>query len=114
MYMAEAGALSVIFVIASSMRHPFKRDLGFKMGILAMNSEVSDLRAEEELILANFTRRLMEIAAVSGAPGAAISPTAMLNAMRLPAIALDRHGFAVEANTAAEAVFDDINQYISK
>jgi DNA-binding CsgD family transcriptional regulator len=77
------------------------------MGILAMNSEISDLRAEEELILANFTRRLMEIAAVSGAPGAATSPTAMLNAMRLPAIALDRHGFAVEANTAVEAVFDD-------
>jgi DNA-binding CsgD family transcriptional regulator len=77
------------------------------MGVLAMNSEVSDLRAEEELILANFTRRLMEITAVAGAPGAAASPTAMLNAMRLPAIALDRHGCVVDANSAAEAVFDD-------
>jgi DNA-binding CsgD family transcriptional regulator len=77
------------------------------MGILAMYSEVSDLRAEEELILANFTRRLMEIAAVCGVPGAAISPTAMLNAMRLPAIALDREGFVVDANSAANSVFDD-------
>jgi DNA-binding CsgD family transcriptional regulator len=49
--------------------------------------EVSNLRAGEELILSHFTRRLMEIAA--------------------PAIALDWHGFAIDANTAAEAVFDD-------
>jgi hypothetical protein len=81
--------------------------LGPKMTILAMNSEISDLRAEEECILASFTRRLIEIAAVSGALGTGSSPTAALNAMRLPAIALDRHGFAVDANSAAEAVFDD-------
>jgi hypothetical protein len=28
-------------------------------------------------------------------------------AMRLPAISLDRHGFVIEANAAAEVVFDD-------
>jgi DNA-binding CsgD family transcriptional regulator len=50
---------------------------------------------------------LIEIAAVSGARGTATSPTAMLNAMRLPAIALDRHEFVVDANAAAEVVFDD-------
>jgi DNA-binding CsgD family transcriptional regulator len=76
------------------------------MTIFDMDSEVSNLRAEEERILATFTQRLIEIAAVSGARGAAASPTATLNAMRLPAIALDRHGFVVDVNAAAEAVFD--------
>ena len=74
---------------------------------LDKNTEVSSLRAEEECILASFTQRLIEIAAVSGARGAATSPTAALDAMRLPAIALDRHGFVVDANAAAEAVFDN-------
>ena len=37
------------------------------MAILDMNSEVSHLRAEEERILASFTRRLIEIASVAGA-----------------------------------------------
>ena len=37
----------------------------------------------------------------------AASPTAALNAMGLPAIAIDRHGFVVDANAAAEVVFDD-------
>ena len=31
----------------------------------------------------------------------------MLNAMHLPAIALDKNGFAVDANAAAQAVFDE-------
>ena len=52
-------------------------------------------------------RRLIEIAAVSGTPGAAPSPTATLNATLLPAIALDRDGFVVDANAAAKVVFDD-------
>ena len=69
-------------------------------------SEVSHLRAEEERILANFTRRLIEIASVAGAPGSGPSPTAALNAMRLPAIAIDQHGFVVDVNTTADAVFD--------
>ena len=77
------------------------------MTVLEKETEIGNLRAEEERILATFTRRLIEIAAVSGARGAAASPTATLNAMRLPAIALDRHGFVVDVNSAAEAVFDN-------
>ena len=77
------------------------------MNFFHMNSEVGNLRVEEERILASFTRRLIEIAAVAGAHGSAPSPTAALNAMRLPAIALDQHGFVAEVNAAAEAVFDN-------
>src|SRR5208283_5064322 len=51
--------------------------------------------------------RLIEIASVPGAPGSGTSPTAALNAMRLPAIALDQNGFVVDVNAAADAVFDD-------
>jgi hypothetical protein len=57
-----------------------------------MNKEGCDLRAEEELIVASFTRRLIKISAVSGARGSGSSPTAAFNAMRLPAIALDQKG----------------------
>jgi DNA-binding CsgD family transcriptional regulator len=53
-----------------------------------------------------FTQRLIEIAADSGARGTTTSATAVLNAMRLPAIGLDRYGFVVDANTGAEGVFD--------
>ena len=77
------------------------------MNFFDMNSEVCNLRAEEERILASFTRRLIEIAAVAGAHGSVSSPTAALNAMRLPAIALDQEGFVAEVNAAAEAVFDN-------
>ena len=76
------------------------------MTILEMDSEVCNLRAEEERILASFTQRLIEIAAVSGAHETASSPIAALNAMRLPAIAIDQHGFVADVNAAAEAVFD--------
>ena len=74
---------------------------------LDTNTEVNCLRAEEEIILTSFTQRLMEIVTVSGGRGAVASPTVTLNAMRLPAIALDRNGFVVDANAAAEVVFDN-------
>jgi DNA-binding CsgD family transcriptional regulator len=61
----------------------------------------------EERVLSSFTRRLIEIAAVAGARGSGTSPAAMLNAMRLPAIALDRNGFVVDVNATAEVVFDN-------
>ena len=77
------------------------------MNFFDMNSEVCNLRGEEERILASCTRRLIEIAAVAGARGPDTSPAAALNAMHLPAIALDRHGFVAEVNAAAEAVFDN-------
>jgi hypothetical protein len=41
----------------------------------------------------SFTRRLIESAAFAAARGSGTSPAAALNAMRLPAIALDQHGF---------------------
>src|ERR1035438_2747631 len=71
------------------------------------NSEIGNLHAEEERILASFTQRLIEIAAVAGARGSGTSSTAALNAMRLPAIALDQHAFVVDVNAAANGVFDD-------
>jgi len=77
------------------------------MTILDMNSEVCNLRAEEERILASFTRRLIEIASAAGARGSGASPTAALNAMRLPAIAVDQHGVVVDVNATADVVFDD-------
>ena len=55
----------------------------------------------------SFTRRLIEIAAIAGARGSGISPTAALNAMRLPAIALDWRGLILDVNAAADTVFDD-------
>jgi DNA-binding CsgD family transcriptional regulator len=72
-----------------------------------MNSDVFQLPSEEERILASFTRRLIEIATVASTRGPVIPATSMLNSMRLPAIALDRHGYVVDVNTAAVAVFDD-------
>jgi hypothetical protein len=55
----------------------------------------------------SFTRRLIEIADVAGARGSGSSPTTTLNAMRLPAIAHDQHGFVADVNAAAEVVFDN-------
>jgi hypothetical protein len=54
-----------------------------------MNSEVCNLRDQEERILASLTRRLIEIesAAVTGARGSGTSSAAAVDAMRLPAIA---------------------------
>jgi hypothetical protein len=68
------------------------------MAMLNMSSDVCQFPNEEESILASFTQRLIEIAAVSGARGSDTSPTAVLNAMRLPAIAIDRHGYVADAN----------------
>ena len=75
------------------------------MTLFDTGSDAGSLGAEEERILASFTARLIEIAA-AGDRGPCTSPTAALNAMRLPAIALDEHGFVADVNTAADAVFD--------
>jgi DNA-binding CsgD family transcriptional regulator len=75
-----------------------KRHRGIKRNFFDVNSEAGD---------PSFTRRLIEIAAVAAARGSGTSPAAALNAMRLPAIALDQHGFVAEVNAAAEAVFDN-------
>lgn len=75
------------------------------MDILGANSVLCSSRSEER-ILAAFTQRLIEIAAV-GARGTATSLITTLDAMRLPAISLDKDGFVIDANAAAEVVFDD-------
>jgi hypothetical protein len=72
-----------------------------------VNSDVCQLGAEEERILASFTQRLIEIAAVAGARGTGASATDALNAMCLPAISIDRRGFIVDVNAAADAIFDN-------
>jgi hypothetical protein len=76
------------------------------MDTLGTSSDVCASRSEEH-ILASFTQRLIEIASVSGARGSVTFLTAALNAMHLPAIALDRHGFVVDANAAADGAFDE-------
>src|ERR1700720_2585272 len=69
-----------------------------KRNFFDVNSEAGD---------PSFTRHLVESAAVAAARGSGASPAAAINAMRLPAIALDQHGFVAEVNAAAEAVFDN-------
>lgn len=74
------------------------------------NPESFQFSREEERNLAFFTRRLIEIAAVAGAHGSSTSAIDALNVIRLPAIALDRGGFVIDTNAAANDVFDtDIN-----
>jgi hypothetical protein len=77
------------------------------MTILDIGPAVGSLRTEEEDLLASFTQGLIRIVAVAGARGTSSSPIAALNAMRLPAIALDQHGFVADANAAADVVFDN-------
>lgn len=79
------------------------------MNLLETTSKICGLRAEEERILASFTRRLIEISAgtagrAAGAPAAA---TAALNMMRVPSIVLDEEGVVADSNAAAETIFDD-------
>ncbi len=82
------------------------------MNLLETTSKHCGLRAEEERILASFTRRLIEISAAT-AGRAADTPaaaTAALNMMRVPSIMLDAEGFVADSNAAAETIFDeDIN-----
>ena len=71
-----------------------------------MTSEIYKLRAEEE-VLASFTRSMTNVAAVAGVHRSDTSPTAALNAMHFPAIALDQNGLVAGVNAAANTVFDN-------
>jgi len=75
------------------------------MNFLDTSSEVCGLRAEEERILASFTRRLIEISATANGRTSATPPTAALNFVRVPAVMLDEEGVVTEANAAAETIF---------
>jgi DNA-binding CsgD family transcriptional regulator len=77
------------------------------MNFLETTSEVCSLRAEEERILASFTRRLIEISAATSGRASGTPATAALNMMRVPAVMLDDDGFVTDANAAAQAIFDD-------
>jgi DNA-binding CsgD family transcriptional regulator len=77
------------------------------MDMFEGNSEACHLAAEEERILAAFSRRLIEIDAGTGSHGSGTSAIDVFNMMGLPAIALDRRGFVLSANAAADAVFDN-------
>ena len=59
--------------------------------------------------LAGVSRRLTEVATLSAGVGrsALSGATNALNGVHQPAIAVDRLGFALDANPAAEAMFDD-------
>jgi DNA-binding CsgD family transcriptional regulator len=60
-------------------------------------------------VLGLLSQRLTEVASLSTAVGriALSSATNALNAVRQPAIAIDRFGFVLDANAGAEALFDE-------
>lgn len=64
------------------------------------------LEAEENRILAAFSRRLIEIAALSRTRSAPVPASRPLAILRQPAILLDCSGHVMDVNAAAEAVFD--------
>jgi hypothetical protein len=59
--------------------------------------------------LAGVSRKLTEVATLSAAVGRRVlsGATNALNAVRRPAIAIDRFGFVLDANPAMDCVFDD-------
>ncbi len=77
------------------------------MNFLDTTSEIGSLRAEEERILASFTRRLIEISSATSGRASETPPTTALNVVRVPAITLDEEGVVADANAAAEAIFDE-------
>jgi len=73
----------------------------------AIDSKDCKLWYEEERVLASFTRRLIELAAVTNGRGLGGTLAAALNAMSLPAIAIDWDGYIVHMTAAADSVFDE-------
>jgi DNA-binding CsgD family transcriptional regulator len=77
------------------------------MNFLDTRSQNCGLHAEEERILASFTRRLIEISAATSGRAFGTPLTAALNVVRVPAVLLDEDGLVADANAAAEAIFDE-------
>jgi DNA-binding CsgD family transcriptional regulator len=73
---------------------------------VVLQSDEFSLEAEEGRILATFSRRLIQIAALSrsGIKDANASDT--LNVLRQPALLLDAGGFVVQSNGALDAILD--------
>jgi DNA-binding CsgD family transcriptional regulator/PAS domain-containing protein len=65
--------------------------------------------ANDKRVLAHLSQQFTEVASLSTAVGriALLSATNALNAVRQAAIAIDRLGFVLDANPAAEALFDE-------
>ena len=76
-----------------------------------MNLSMCQLGVQDERIFASFNRHLVELATAAGGWGTGVLVTNALNMMGLPGTVLDRHGFVVEVNARAHAVFD-ANIYI--
>lgn len=76
------------------------------MTSLAMYCDEIDLAADEQRILDAFTRRLLEIAALTRAEIDPINSQDALNMLRAPAALLDLNGYVVGANVAAVSIFD--------
>lgn len=64
------------------------------------------LDAEENRILAAFSRRLIEIATLSRTRSAPVQTSTPLAILRQPAILLDGAGHVIDVNAAAEQIFD--------
>jgi hypothetical protein len=71
-----------------------------------MNLSMCQLGVQDERIFASFSRHLIELATAAGGWGTGVLVTNALSVLCLPGIVLDRHGFVVEANARAHAVFD--------
>jgi DNA-binding CsgD family transcriptional regulator len=72
-------------------------------------SHEGPFEANDKRVLAHLSQPLTEITSLSTAVGriALSSATNALNAVRKPAIAIDRLGFVLDANAGAEALFDE-------
>ena len=64
---------------------------------------------KDKHVLAVLSQRMTEVASLSTAVGriALSSATQILNAVRQPAVALDRFGYVLDCNPSAHAMFDD-------
>jgi DNA-binding CsgD family transcriptional regulator len=73
---------------------------------LVLHSDEVSLEAEEGRILATFSRRLIEIAALSRSGIKDANATDTLNVLRQPALLMDAAGFVIQGNGALEEILD--------
>jgi DNA-binding CsgD family transcriptional regulator len=84
---------------------------GSSLWLLAIQrtNEQGSFEPNDTRLLATLSNRLTEVATLSTAIGriALSSATNALNAVRQPAVAIDRLGYVLDVNAEAEALFDD-------
>ncbi len=81
--------------------------IGDPMTPFAVCYDEIDLETEERRILAAFTRRLVEIAALSRSDVETFNSQNALNMLRGPAVLLDLDGYVVGVNLSAVEAFDN-------